>query len=204
MSEVVYVSGFANPKHETRKVAADIASFFDKDVEGLSLLSAMNTFPGYFEGKSMVTHSGGLLVADRAHPAEVIAVAPPVPMPLSRLIRRGIALGKEQGKQPGTDKLELTNRTEYELLCHPIANSRVLREISQFNAFDSTAKLAAHGTKVTLALMKDDGIYRYEADKLVRGAKLAAELGARVLTLEGNHVRILNDADGILSEATAP
>ncbi|MCA9341313.1 hypothetical protein KC952_02175 [Candidatus Saccharibacteria bacterium] len=51
--------------------------------------------------------------------------------------------------------------------------------------------------------MNNDGIYSYEEYKLGRGAKLAAELGARVLTLEGNHVRILNDADGILSEATA-
>ena len=182
MAEKLVIGGFASTKKQIQTVATTLSEHLGVDVEGLNFREARAKHRAFFDGRSIITHSGGMLPISGSEPDTVIAVAPPVPESVSKLLWRGWLMGRK------LNHLELAvkkycDTSQYEALRHPKTHFGCLPEISHFNAFTSAQQLAARGVKTTIALMRKDGIFHYPDQSIER-----QEGNYKAVVIDGEHV----------------
>lgn len=199
MAERVLVGGFASTEAQVKATALEVSDYYDEDVEGMNFRMARSKDRAYFNDKKVDTHSSGMLAIEGSHPAELTALAPPVPEHQAMLIWRGWVMGRKL-RQAEHAHRRIQDTSEYEMLRHFKANFGALPEISQFNAFNAARKLAQHGTKTMVGLMGQDGIFTYDSRDIIASATEAVHAGVEIAVAAGNHVRFTNFPRDVLAD----
>lgn len=186
MAEKLVIGGFASTKKQIQTVANILSEHLDADVEGLNFREARAKCRAFFDGRNIITHSGGMVTIAHSEPHSVLAIAPPVPEFVSKLLWRGWLMGRKLNHLEVAVK-KYCDTSQYEALRHPKTHFGCLPEISHFNAFTSAQQLAAQGVKTTIALMKKDGIFHYpdQFDENPGGSY-------QTVVIDGEHVDFTN------------
>ncbi len=193
MAEKLVIGGFASTKKQIQTVAIKLSEHFDVDVEGLNFREALGKPRAFFDDQSLITHSGGMLPVAHSQPYDLIAVAPPVPERISKLLWRGWLMGRKLG-QAEAAVTKFRDTSQFEALRYPQTHFGRLPEISQFNALEAAYHLGKRGVETTIVLMQNDGIFRYD-HSVVHDEPSRPY---RLISLEGEHVDFTNHPAEIL------
>lgn len=202
MAEVVMIGGFASTEKQVAGTAEQLAEYLDKDVEALNFRQAREKSSAFFDGRSVITHSGGILPVEGSRPEELLAVAPVVPSSQAALLFKGWAMGRKLHQAEASEE-RLRDTSYYEGLRHWNANFGALPEISKFNTFEAVRKMARYGTKVTVSLMEQDGLFAYRGEELLEDIEHAMLAHVKVVSVPGEHVRFTNDPASVMAEIAA-
>lgn len=195
MTEIVVAGGFGSGRNQMNHVAESIGTAFGEKATGKSYSDAesdLESFAHTIDASHAYSHSGGFLLIYRsivlgARPKEVTAIAAPVPEQIKRLMVRGAFIGVGFG-QKIVDELEQKFEDPRELVRHPFVNfAKRLPELSRFDSLAAAADIADRGIPVTLAYMKQDGLFRLDTEDVTAGVEKARSFGACVVSIEGKH-----------------
>lgn len=195
MKKILYIGGVGSDSYLAALIAGTLAEKFDANAIGMSFSEA-------YKNKAkvarlapeclVVTHSAGMILLRNTAPKELIAVAPPMPVPPSLLVWRSfpktaalIASGIESHGRP--QKILMYHmHSAVEHVARPFQNSFLTKEMSVFNAAQLAVEMTQCGSKVTLGFMENDRLFP-EAD-LHPHVELAREHGVKVYhTILGHH-----------------
>lgn len=206
MTRKIIVGGFASEQRQMDRVARSFSEFYDEDVEGVSFRSAMNNplaLDELVRGGTVFTHSAGMVAIKDTMPREIIAVAPPVPTSVTRLIARSARgahdLARESFSQPLKQQLTLAGRGAelgLEVFWHPRAHLGRLGVISTFDAIERGIAAQSAGIETDIAFMDHDQLFQLSNGNRIR----AANAGLSVLTLHGGHEKLLFEPDELIAE----
>lgn len=168
MRKIIYIGGVGSDAYIVNRIAAILTTHFGTNVAGFSFREA------YRQGALIaqlatdgliITHSAGMTLLQHMAPKEVIAIAPPMPVPPAALVFRSasktLALlrsGKQSSDRPARIRVYHSHALKEHLLW-PQYNSLQVGRISTFNAAQTAVEMTKCGSKVTLAFMEHDAFY---------------------------------------------
>lgn len=197
MKQKVVVGGFASDKKQIEKVSLTLSEHFDEDVIGLNFREARQTRRAFFDGRDVITHSAGMMAILGSIPKSVIAVAPPIPEPLYKLLWRGAVLGRKLRLGSRNDG-EPSSSCLDELVHHARSNFGALPDISSFDALQEARWYQFHNVPTTVVLMNNDSLFRLHTPAICEAVERAQRMNVRVVTSPGEHVRFTHDPVGVL------
>lgn len=169
MDKILYIGGMASNSYQIGVVADELERHYGLNVIGMSFREAQQNlaFVARLAGESLViTHSAGMMVLKHITPLELIAVAPPMPLSIPRLIMSNIPrttalLKSHKGLPERRSKILRYNRgAMIEHLIHPRYNAAQIKKLSTFNAAQEAVSMTTNGAKVTLCLMDTEHVFK--------------------------------------------
>lgn len=211
MAEVIVVGGFGSSPEQMKSIAHRIGEHLGRAACGINFRMATTNrerLADTIHGSTVITHSGGVkAVVDSfehhgAHPDRLIAIAPPVPEQVRKLLWRGalIQLGVKQAVQGQlVEKFTATD----ELIHHPMANFGRIPALGHFSAIAEITRMQQGGTEATVALMNQDGLFNMQTSPVERSIDRARRMGVEIVNVYGRHCRFSHDPAGVLQEISA-
>lgn len=168
MDKILYIGGMASNSYQVKVVSDELERHYDLNVIGMSFREAQKNLAlvARVAAESLViTHSAGMTVLKHITPLELIAIAPPMPLSIPRLIISNIprtsALFKSyKGMPERRHKILRYNRgATIEHIVHPRYNAGQTKKLSTFDAAKEAVAMTTNGAKVTLCLMKTEHVF---------------------------------------------
>lgn len=193
----VFIGGFASNHRQVEIVADELSQFFDDEVEGLSLREAISEpvrVDAMVRGSCVVTHSAGIIALHHTSPREIVAVAPPIPVSVPRLVGRAAVKTSKLtiGSLRSMDRFRRVNgyniQSSAELIAHPISNFRLLGGISQVDSLELAAAAYQNDIDVTIGFMSEDVFFRPTDTQLEHARKIGLHI---VSGVKGEHDEVL-------------
>lgn len=206
MAEVIVVGGFGSGPEQMKSIAHRIGEHLGKTAFGINFRMATRNserLADIVDGNTVVTHSGGAkAVVDSfehygAHPDRLVAVAPPVPEQIPKLLWRG-ALINLGVKQEILEQLEEKFTSTSELINHPLANFGRIPALGHFAAIAEITRMQQAGTDATVALMSQDTLFDMSTRPVELSIERAQRMGVNVVNIYGRHCRFSDDPVGVL------
>jgi hypothetical protein len=193
----VFFGGFASDERHVSVVTEELSTQLDEDVEGISFREAMRDplrADKLAKGALAITHSAGMMPLHGAYPAEIMAVAPPLPTRSVLLIARAAlsVVRLTAGSVSSVDRIKRVARYDWnagaELARHPKTNLGEIGNIGRFDAFQAGREAVDSEIGVTIGLMKSDLYFHPDPDKLAA----ARDKGVTVVEgIDGGHEEML-------------
>jgi hypothetical protein len=170
MDKILYVGGMASNSYQINSLSDELARHYGLNVIGMSFREAQQNLAlvARLAAESLViTHSAGMMVLKHVTPLELIAIAPPMPVGVGRLIAsnipRTLALMKSHKDQPERrSKVHQYNlHATLEHLAHPGFNAGQVVKLSSFDAAKEAVAMTTNGAKVTLCFMNIEHVFTY-------------------------------------------
>jgi hypothetical protein len=206
MNEKIVIGGFASDTHQIQTVCKKLSEYYDEDVAGMNFREArqnQSRLAHLIKNREVITHSAGFVALQaalsewQAEPESIVAVAPPVPERIRRLVWRGFLIGAQGVINERGDP---DHSLREELIRHARDNFGALPLISRFNAFDAAFLDATHGIPTTVATMKQDRLFPerlYLIDEMMNRAR---KIGTKVIGLTGDHLRFTHEPVEVMAE----
>jgi hypothetical protein len=168
MDKILFIGGMASNSYQVKAVCNELSHHYGLNVIGMSFREAQQNLAllARLASESLViTHSAGMMTLKYITPLELIAVAPPMPLSIPRLIMsnipRTVALLKSYKNLPDRrNKIlnyHLGATTEH--ILHPRYNAGQTKKLSTFDAAAEAVTMTTNGAKVTLCLMETEHIF---------------------------------------------
>ena len=202
MAEILLAAGFASTKYQVGHTAEKLSEYFEEDVEGICYTDALRKKQAFFDRDLIISHSGGIDAIQYADSQQVVAVAPPVPHTITNLVTRGF---KKMRQCEDAFDGSFKQSSLYEGLGHGVTILKQIHRLIKVNGFGIGQCLARRGIDVTLAWMKDDGLFDYASEEARRSWLDATNYtnAVKVKEINGDHVRFTNDPIKVLGEVAA-
>jgi hypothetical protein len=168
MDKILYIGGMASNSYQVKVVSDELERHYGLNVIGMTFREAQQNLAlvARLAAESLViTHSAGMMVLKYITPLELIAIAPPMPVSIPRLIMSNIprtyALLKSYKDLPERrSKILRYNRgATIEHIVHPRYNAGQVRKLSIFDAAKEAVAMTTNGAKVTLCLMGIEHVF---------------------------------------------
>jgi len=211
MAEVIVIGGFGSSPEQMNNIAHRIGEQLGRAALGINFRSAVRNIErtaDLIHGRTVITHSGGAKpVVDSfehygAEPGRLIAVAPPVPEQIRKLLWRGAMIGRGIGETEQEQLEEKFTATE-ELVHHPIANFGRIYGLGHFAAIAEIARMRQGGIPATVGLMSHDGLFDMSTAPVEHSIARARQIGVNVVNIFGRHCRFSADPAGVMQEIGA-
>jgi hypothetical protein len=163
MDKILYIGGTGSNAYQTDAVSQELSRHYNLNVVGMSFRQAQRDLPKVARMATeslVITHAAGMLVLKHITPLELIAIAPPMPLDIFRLVAskipRALALSKSSSEIPERrNKVHQFNvHTLREHITHPRYNVGQAAKLSTFNAAQEAVTMTTNGAKVTLCFME--------------------------------------------------
>lgn len=168
MDKILYIGGMASNSYQVKVVSDELERHYGLNVVGMSFREAQKDLAlvARLAAESLViTHSAGMMLLKHVTPLELIAIAPPMPLSISRLImsnipRTSALLKSYKGLPERRHKILRYNRgATVEHLTHPRYNAGQVKRLSVFDAAKEAVAMTTNGAKVTLCLMDTEHVF---------------------------------------------
>lgn len=188
MSNTAYIGGFGNGRMLAENVGEALGT--EKVFTYAYALDNPKEIAKAVRGAKLYTHSAALQAVKGTMPAEITAVAPPLPTSATSLVlRTGVKSAKMAVHMlTGTEAFKAVNRYNLsaiaELARHPVANLKHLREIANTNSIELAHAAQGEGILTQLYFMDRDD-YGFIPNDEQR--TFANALGVELHMIEGRH-----------------
>lgn len=168
MDKILYIGGMASNSYQVKLVSDELERHYGLNVVGMSFREAQKNLAlvARLAAESLViTHSAGMILLKHITPLELIAIAPPMPLGIPRLIISNIprtsALLKSYKGQPERRRkiLRYNRNATIEHLTHPRYNVGQIKKLSTFDSAKEAVAMTTNGAKVTLCLMETERVF---------------------------------------------
>lgn len=168
MDKILYIGGMASNSYQVNFVSSELERHYGLNVIGMSFREAQQNLAlvARLAAESLViTHSAGMVTLKHITPLELIAIAPPMPLSIPRLIMSNIPrttalLKSHKGLPERRHKILRYNlRAMIEHIIHPRYNAGQARSLSSFDAAKEAVSMTTNGAKVTLCLMETEHVF---------------------------------------------
>ena len=168
MDKILYIGGMASNSYQIKVVSDELERHYGLNVVGMSFREAQKDLAlvARLAAESLViTHSAGMILLKHITPLELIAIAPPMPLSVSRLIlsnmpRTSALLKSYKGQPERRQKILRYNRGAMaEHIAHPRYNAGQVKKLSTFDTAKEAVAMTTNGAKVTLCLMDAEYVF---------------------------------------------
>jgi len=168
MNKILYIGGMASNPYQVKVVSEALERQYGLNVVGMSFREAQKNqaLVARLAAESLViTHSAGMMTLKHITPLELIAIAPPMPLSVPKLIwsnfPRTWALLKSYKNLPERrNKILRYNRgATIEHIIHPRYNAGQVKKLSTFDTAKEAVAMTTNGAKVTLCLMETEHVF---------------------------------------------
>lgn len=168
MRKIIYVGGLGSNPRTVARVTESLSTYFGNNVAGFSFREAYRQgalIAQLATDSLVITHSAGMMPLRYMMPKELIAIAPPMPIPREALMLRSItktvALLRSMRESTGRSQrvYEYNASTFIEHVVWPQYNLLHLGAVSTFDAAQTAVEMVNGNSKVTLAFMEGDLFY---------------------------------------------
>ena len=168
MDTIIFIGGIGSNRPQVEAVGQELSDYYGQPVQVFSFRDAWQNKEKIRElthGAHVITHSAGMLTLIGMKPREVVAIAPPIPTPPSRLLWRSVpkTIQLMQRSRINADRRQKVRQyhkyATWEHSRHPEYNLGYLAKVGAFDAFRVSRQLSKQGAAVTLAFMKDDLLF---------------------------------------------
>lgn len=227
--DIAVYGGFGSNDYQVNKMCEQISDYTGCEAEGMSFDGAIGDPERAAEllhDHRVVTHSAGAMAVSMAMtaypdatPENVLAIAPPYPVPAWKLIWRARQiLGNEfhasrHDRDLAFANIKQTGALTRELVQHARGNFGEIPAISRFNVFQFGSQLAERGIDTQVAFMEDDEFFSPKAPKF-RHYLGAVDQRIEVMQIPGYHCEFAQNprralgniaiAQAITNEPAAP
>jgi hypothetical protein len=168
MDKILYIGGMASNPYQIKAVSDELERHYGLNVVGMSVREAQQNLALVARLASdslVITHSAGMMLLKHITPLELIAIAPPMPISVGRMILSNLprmkALMKSSKNLPER-RYKVHKYNFYSVLEHlkyPRYNAGQAKKLSMFDAAKEAVAMTANGGKVTLCLIKTEDAF---------------------------------------------
>jgi hypothetical protein len=170
MDKILYIGGMASNSYQIKVVSDELERHYGLNVIGMSFREAQQNLAlvARLAAESLViTHAAGMVTLKYITPQELIAIAPPMPLGVGKLLTSNIprmwALMKSyKGLPERRTRIRRYNLYSIaEHLAHPRYNAAQVAKLGSFDAAKEAVAMTTNGAKVTLCLMDTEHVFTY-------------------------------------------
>jgi hypothetical protein len=170
MDKILYIGGMASNSYQVKVVSDELERHYGLNVIGMSFREAQQNLAlvARLAAESLViTHSAGMVTLKHITPQELIAIAPPMPLSIGKLLSSNVprmrALMKSHKGLPERGrrirKYNLNSIMEH--IAHPRYNAGQATKLGHFDAAKEAVAMTTNGAKVTLCFMDIEHVFTY-------------------------------------------